>query len=69
MQKLVISNLVLERVARQARRSHVVIDLTAKEFQHKTDTYGQGGGVCYQNSGLNFSAGFLRILSAVGFPI
>jgi heavy metal response regulator len=33
MQKLVISDLVLDRVTRQARRNDKVIELTAKEFQ------------------------------------
>jgi heavy metal response regulator len=33
MQKLIISNLVLDRVARQARRNDKIIELTAKEFQ------------------------------------
>jgi two-component system copper resistance phosphate regulon response regulator CusR len=33
MQKLVISDLVLDRVTRQARRNDVIIELTAKEFQ------------------------------------
>ena len=33
MQKLIIGDLVLDRVARQARRNDKVIELTAKEFQ------------------------------------
>ena len=33
MQKLIIGDLVLDRVARQARRNDKIIELTAKEFQ------------------------------------
>ena len=33
LQKLIISNLVLDRAARQARRNDKIIELTAKEFQ------------------------------------
>ena len=33
MQKLIIGDLVLDRVTRQARRNDKIIELTAKEFQ------------------------------------